>query len=106
MFARVTTFEVDTVRVDVSEALERFKELVLPELRKQPGFKGLQVLTTPEGKGMLLSFWESEASAMSGVQNGFYNEQVSKLMMFIKQPPGREHYEVIYSEGAALAILS
>jgi heme-degrading monooxygenase HmoA len=106
MFARVTTFEVDTVRTGVSEALERFKELVLPELRKQPGFQGLQVLTTPEGKGMLLSFWDSEASAMSGVQSGFYNEQVSKLVMFIKQPPGREHYEVIYSEGVALATSS
>jgi heme-degrading monooxygenase HmoA len=106
MFARVTTFEVDTVRTGIGEALGRFKELVLPELRRQPGFQGLQVLTTPEGKGMLLSFWDSEASAMSGVQSGFYNEQVSKLVMFIKQPPGREHYEVIYSEGAALATSS
>jgi heme-degrading monooxygenase HmoA len=103
MFARVTTFEVDTVRTEVSQALARFKETVLPELRKQPGFEGLQVLTTPEGKGMLLSFWDSEASAMSGVESGYYSEQVSKLVMFIKQPPGREHYEVIYSEGVTPA---
>jgi heme-degrading monooxygenase HmoA len=102
MHARVTTFEVDTVRTPVSEALERFKELVLPELRKQPGFRGLEVLSTPEGRGMLLSFWDSEAAAMQAVQTGFYNEQVAKLVMFIKQPPGREHYEVIYSEGSAV----
>ena len=103
MFARVTTFEIDTLRIDVGQALERFKELVLPELRKQPGFEGLQVLTTPEGRGLLLSFWDSEASARHGVESGYYMEQVSKFVMFVKQPPGREHYEVVFSEGTTVS---
>jgi heme-degrading monooxygenase HmoA len=100
MFARVTTFEIDTLRIDIDQALERFKQLVLPELRKQPGFDGLQVLTTPEGRGLLLSFWQTAECAASGVESGYYGEQVSKFVMFFKQPPGREHYEVVFSEGA------
>jgi heme-degrading monooxygenase HmoA len=102
MFARVTTFEIDTLRIDVGQALQRFKELVLPELRKQPGFEGLLVLDTPEGRGLLLSFWESEVSAKAGVESGYYIRQVSKFVMFVKESPGREHYEVVYSEGKPL----
>ena len=103
MFARVTSFEIDTLRISVAEALERFQGLVMPELQKQPGFAGIQVLTTPEGRGLLLSFWDTESSAELGVESGYYMEQVSKFVMFTKQPPGREHYEVILSESAPLS---
>jgi heme-degrading monooxygenase HmoA len=102
VFARVTSFEIDTLRIGVEQALERFKELVLPEMHKQPGFEGIEVMTTPEGRGLLISFWDSEAAAASGVDSGYYTEQVSKFVMFFKQPPGREHYELIYSEGARI----
>ena len=101
MFARTTTFEIDTLRIGLAEALARFKELVLPELRKQPGFRGLFVLETPEGRGLLLSLWDSEEAAKVSVETGYYQEQVAKFVMFMRQPPGREHYEVVYSEGVA-----
>jgi heme-degrading monooxygenase HmoA len=102
MFVRVTSFEIDVVRMDIAMALERFKELVLPELRKQPGFKGLQVLTTDEGGGLLLSFWDTERAADAGIESGYYMEQIEKFVMFMKQPPGREHYRLIFSEGVAV----
>jgi hypothetical protein len=102
MHARVTTFEIDTLRTSIAEALKRFQELVMPELQKQPGYRGIQVLTTPDGKGLLLSFWDSAASAQQGIESGYYMEQVSKLVMFMRQPPGRDHYEVILSAGSAL----
>ena len=63
MYARLTQFEIDTLRIGLDEALERFQELVLPELRKQPGYAGLYVMRTPEGRGVLLSLWTSEAAA-------------------------------------------
>jgi hypothetical protein len=56
------------------------------------------VLQTPEGRGMLLSFWDSEASADATLERGFYDEQVSQILMFLRQPPGREHYEVVLHE--------
>jgi heme-degrading monooxygenase HmoA len=100
MYARVTSFEIDPLRIDPDAALERFKAVVLPDLRRQPGFRGLYVLETPEAKGLLLSFWDSEEAAQRGIETGYYDEQVSKLVMFMKQPPGRDHYEVLYKEGA------
>jgi heme-degrading monooxygenase HmoA len=98
MHARATQFEIDTVRVGLDEALEMFKELVLPALHAQPGYKGLYVMRTPEGQGLLLSLWETEAAARAGVESGYYDEQVSKFVMFTRQTPGRESYEVVYSE--------
>jgi heme-degrading monooxygenase HmoA len=104
MYARVTLFEIDAVRVSLKEALDLFKERVLPRLHKQPGFSGVIALETPEGKGLLLSFWESAEAATAAVESGFYDEQVAEFTMLLRQPPGREHYEVVYQElGAGLA---
>ena len=100
MFARITQFEIDTVRINLDEALERFKETILPEVRKQPGYAGVFVMRTPEGKGALLSLWTSEGAAHAGVDSGYFDEQVAKFLIFVRQPPGREHYEVVFSEEA------
>jgi heme-degrading monooxygenase HmoA len=101
MFARATQFEIDTLRISLDEALERFKDLILPALHAQPGYKGLYVMRTPEGRGILLSLWDTEEAARAGVESGYYDEQVSKFVMFTRQPPGRDHYEVVYSEVTA-----
>ncbi len=98
MYARVTIFDIDTMRMDLGSAVERFKELVLPELRKQRGYEGLYVLTTDEGKGLLLTLWESHEAADAGVKSGFYAEQVEKFISLYRAAPGREHYEVAFAE--------
>lgn len=103
MYARITQFEIDPLRIGLDEALERFKDLILPEVRKQPGYLGVFVLRTPEGKGVLMSLWESEESAQAGVDTGYYSEQVEKFVMFTKQPPGRGHYEVVFKEEPRVA---
>jgi hypothetical protein len=41
MFARVTLFEIDTLRISTSEALEQFKERIVPAAQKQKGYAGL-----------------------------------------------------------------
>ena len=99
MLARITQFEIDTVRISLEEALQRFKATVLPEVRKQPGYLGVYVLQTPEGKGVLVSLWASKEAAQGGVESGYYDEQVAKFLMFTRQPPGRDHYEVVFAEG-------
>lgn len=98
MYARVTSFEVDTIRIDMDSALQRFKDTILPAMRDQTGYEGLLVLTTPEGKGMLVSLWDSEGSASQGLASGYYDEQVAKFVTFLRQPPGRDHYEVSFEE--------
>ncbi len=98
MFARVTIFDIDTLRISVDDALELFKKLVVPEAKKLDGYKGMYVIRTPEGKGLIVSFWTTKEAAMGGVSSGYYDEQVKKFVTFYRSPPGREHYEVVYAE--------
>ena len=101
MFARTTQFEVDTVRVNFDEEQRHFEEQVLPELRKQPGYAGMLLMRTPEGAGLLISLWETEEAAKAGLASGFYQEQVRKFLTVMRQPPGREQYEVLRIEGVS-----
>ena len=103
MFARVTLFEIDTLRISLDDALEKFKELVVPEVRKQDGYEGMYVMRTPEGKGLILSLWKNEEAAVAGVTSGYYAEQIAKFVSMFRAPSGREHYEVVLAEGPGAA---
>jgi heme-degrading monooxygenase HmoA len=94
MIARVTLAEVDTVRIPMEEATERFAEFVAPALQEQEGFEGFYLLTTPEGKGMVVSFWADEEAAKASLQSGYYDAQLQKFVTFFRAPPGREQYDV------------
>lgn len=98
MYARVTQFEIDTLRISLDEALQRFQEMIMPEVRKVPGYRGVFVMRTPEGKGVVVSLWATAEAAQTGVESGYYDEQIAKFVMVTKQPPGRDHYEVVFSE--------
>ncbi len=98
MYARVTQFEIDTLRISLDEALQRFQETIMPEVRKVPGYRGVFVMRTPEGKGVVVSLWSTAEAAQTGVESGYYDEQIAKFVMVTKQPPGRDHYEVVFSE--------
>jgi hypothetical protein len=100
MIARATLFEIDTLRISLDEAERIFLEKVVPAVQQQAGYRGLFVMRTPEGKGMVVSLWESEEAAQSGLESGFYHEQVVQFVTYMRQPPGREQYQVIYWETA------
>ncbi len=102
MFARVTLFEIDTLRTSLDDALEQFKELIVPEARKQEGYEGMYVMRTAEGKGVIMSLWASEEAAAAGVTSGYYDEQVAKFMAVFRAPAGREHYEVVFAEAPGM----
>ncbi len=101
MVARITLFEIDTLRINLDDALEKFKELVVPETRKQEGYKGMYVMRTPEGKGLVMSLWASEEAATAGLMSGYYEEQVAKFVTLFRSPAGRESYEVVFAEPPA-----
>ena len=103
MFARVTLFEIDTCRIGLDEALEQFKELIVPEARKQAGYEGMYVMRTPEGKGLILSVWSNEEAATAGVSSGYYDDQVAKFVTVYRAPTGREGYEVVFAEMPGVA---
>jgi heme-degrading monooxygenase HmoA len=103
MIARVTMADIDPVRMSIDDAIEVFRESVLPALHEQPGYEGVYVLVTPEGQSLVLTFWESEEEADAGLEGSrsFYAEQVEKFVTLYKAPPGREHYQVVLAEAPA-----
>jgi heme-degrading monooxygenase HmoA len=96
MYSRVTLLEIDTMRITLDEAVALFEEQVLPQLRELDGYEGVVVLTTPEGKGMLLSLWATEGAAEASV--GFASAELERLVTLFRSPPGREHYEVAFAD--------
>jgi hypothetical protein len=101
MVARVTLAEVDAVRMSMDDAVALYQNSVIPALHEQDGYEGCYVLTTPEGKAVVLTFWESERAADAGLASGYYAEQVEKFVTFFRAPLGRETYEVSLAEAPA-----
>jgi heme-degrading monooxygenase HmoA len=104
MVARVTLAEVDTVRMGLDEAVDLYRNSVVPALHDREGYGGCYVLTNPTGKALVLTFWESEEDADAGLASGFYSEQVAKFVTTFRAPPGRETYEVTLAEAPAVTI--
>ena len=97
MYARVTLLEIDTVRVSIDDALALFETDVLPRLQDQPGFRGVQVFTNADGKGLITSFWETAEEAATD-RSDFYTEALESHATLFRSPPGRESYEVRRSD--------
>jgi hypothetical protein len=102
MFSRVTLLEIDTMRIDPVDATSLFKEHVLPGLEEQDGYEGVIVLTTPEGKGMIITLWETEEGARDA--SGFAAAELERYMTMFKAPPGREHYEVVFADTPSFTV--
>ena len=94
MYARTTLLEIDTMRISVDDALAQFEEMVIPRLREQPGFAGVYALTTPDGKAMLITFWETAAQADADSGTDWYPKVLAEFTTLFRSPPGRERYEV------------
>jgi heme-degrading monooxygenase HmoA len=106
MVARATVAEIDAVRMSVAQAVELFRESVLPALREQEGYEGVYVLLSDEGKALVLTFWEDDEAVDAGLAGGrsFYTEQVEKFVTIYRSPPGRETYRVALADAPAGAI--
>ena len=98
MYSRITLLEFDPLRFDVADTLERFKELVLPELQEQSGYEGALVLANEEAKGLVLTLWESEAHADAALASGFWAAQVERFVTLFAETPGRAGYDVVFAD--------
>jgi hypothetical protein len=96
MYSRVTLLEIDAMRVGMEEAAALFREQVVPGLRAQEGYEGVIALNTPEGKGMIITFWDTEEGAQDS--SGFASAELERFVTMFRSPPGRELYEVSVAE--------
>jgi heme-degrading monooxygenase HmoA len=100
MVVRATKAEIDVVRTNPNDAIELFKESVIPALHAQDGYEGCYVLLSEEGKMLVLSFWESDEAAHASRVSGFYGAQIEKFsdLVVFRAEPGREAYDVVVAE--------
>ena len=92
MVARVTNIrfspELRAEVVAVAQGLARI-------LNEQRGFNGLQVLTDQHvGRGIIVSFWETEADAEASEASSSYIGQMSMLSSFLSKRLAPEIYQV------------
>ena len=92
MYARVTNIrfspELGAEVVAVAQGLTRV-------LKEQGGFNGLQVLTDQHvGRGIIVSFWETEADAEASEAGSSYIGQMSMLSSFLSKRLAPETYQV------------
>ena len=93
MFARVlrSQFRVNKV----AEASKLFQESVVPQCRKQKGFKGAYFMTNAKtGEAVIMTLWESEEAMLANEESRFFQDQVAKFVCFYAKPPIREAYEI------------
>jgi heme-degrading monooxygenase HmoA len=99
MYARVVYTQVQPGQID--EAIRIYRESVTPSARLQKGYRGGILLTDRgTGKGISISFWESEAAMTGGETSGYLQQQIGKFTGVIAGPPTRETFEVSVQEFA------
>ncbi|MFC1995840.1 antibiotic biosynthesis monooxygenase family protein [Chloroflexota bacterium] len=93
MFARVNLNQIDVEKV--SAAIQIWEESIIPAAKLQKGFCGAYLLTDRKlGKGMGITFWESEEDAIANEQSGYYRDQLSKFKGVFIAPPIHVGYDV------------
>ena len=101
MYSRVTLLEIDTLRASLVEVERAFEENVVPRLEELDGYEGAIVLATPEGKGLVATFWASPEAADATVE--FARSATDEFVTVFRAPAGREHYDVMYLNVPAAA---
>ncbi|NIM91107.1 MAG: hypothetical protein GTO17_09185 [Candidatus Aminicenantes bacterium] len=97
MVARSLRIKMDIDRID--EASKLFEESVIPLCRDKKGFQGAYYLADREaGSCLIMTLWESKEDMIATEESRFFQEQLVKFMVFFKEPPVREAYEVIVKE--------
>lgn len=94
MYARVIIWQYRPEHTD--EVIQLYHESVVPEQRKQHGFKGVMVLNDREaGKGISITFWDTQADLQASDQvSPYFQQQMAKFATYFTAAPVRETYEV------------
>jgi heme-degrading monooxygenase HmoA len=100
LIARVAVGEVDAVRTSMDDAVAVFRDAVVPAFRAQDGYGGCYLLVSDEGKALVVSLWETEDAADTGIAGGrsIFDEKIQRFSAVYRSPPGRETYRVAVTD--------
>ena len=93
MHARVILGKVKHGKQD--EAINIYKENVVPSAKEQKGFKSMNLLTDMDtNKFISITIWETEKDMIDSESSGYLQEQVGKIAGLFVGPPTIQHYVV------------
>ncbi len=93
MYARVILGIIQSDKTD--QAVEIFKNNIVPAAKEQKGFKGANLYTDNQtGKFISITLWETEDDIVSGDSSGYLQEQLGKVAVLFASPPKVEKYTV------------
>jgi heme-degrading monooxygenase HmoA len=92
MYARLVTGSVPPAKLE--EAVQLWKEEVLPSVQQQKGFKSVRLLIDRQnGKIVSLGLWDTEADYQATV--AWNQGQIAKFAELFTKPPEVGGYEVV-----------
>jgi heme-degrading monooxygenase HmoA len=93
MVARINTSEL--VPEKVEEARKLWTDRIIPEMKKQPGFKRVYVLTNAQTRKVTtISIWESAAHSDAWGSSKTLRELASHLKPTVRHIPSPDIYDV------------
>lgn len=97
MHARVTRMQAKPGRVDDIVRISR--ESVVPEVRRQKGFKGVvQLVDRASDRAVSITLWETLADLEAVEQGGVYAWAIDTVAQAFAEPHEREVWEVSIRE--------
>jgi len=93
MHARVILGRVKLNKQD--EAINIYKESVVPAAKSQKGFKSMNLLTDHDTSRFIsITIWESENDMIASESSGYLQEQLGKIAALFVGPPTIQHFAV------------
>ena len=97
MHARVITFEVEG-RLALDDAQEALERLVVPEMRRLPGYDGAYILREGHTHGIVVMLWDTEGAMQSAEATPGLAEQMGRLHSRLGRYAQFTAYEVGYAD--------
>lgn len=73
--------------------LRLLRDTVTPAAQKEPGFSGMLVMHNRQaGKVVGITLWESEDDMLASEASEYLQDQVSRLITYLRRPPEFEYY--------------
>jgi heme-degrading monooxygenase HmoA len=92
MFCLASRYQ--TSSESLPKVVQLFKTQALPLVSRQPGFRGVYLMTKPNGEFMVLNIWDTEEQANAWPQNPEHRNISAQLKPLLSGAPGRDGYEV------------
>jgi heme-degrading monooxygenase HmoA len=79
----------------LNEAVQVYRDEVLPVARQQRGFKAAYLLVDEEsGKYQSITLWDTESAMREGTETGYLRSQLAKIAATFDGPATVDYYKV------------